>query len=333
MRIETTRSAATARLEHTAGFHGSGVHLLDQLMPLAAGALRRGEPVATAVAPATADTLVDRLGIGLASGARDDTGNGAGHRRIVPLSRLDATHGMSGQTVAARWALELRALTSAAGGPVTVLSEHMSALDGADGRFWTELDAALNVALADLPVRLTCFYPELPLHLEILDGARRNHPLLLADGQLHHNPAHCDPRTVLTDRPAPPPPLLGPPDVRMPFSAWQLHEVRSVVEQALLESGCGRERAEDVVLAVNEVATNAVEHGTPEAQLSLWTGGHGLLCEIDDGGTLHDPLPGLQAPHPAEPRGRGVWIARQLCDSLHVWADGRGTHVRMHATP
>lgn len=318
MRIETTRSANAVRLEHAACFHGSYSDLLDQLVPLAEAALARDEPLATALQPETERALADRIG------------GETGHRLWRPDTPDD---GPSGQTVAARWALELRALTSTTGRPVTVLSEHASALDGADGRFWTEFDAALNVALADLPVRITCFYPELPLYLEVVEGAQRNHPFLRADGELRHNPGHHDPRAVLAARPAAPPPLLGPPDVRLPFSAWQLHEVRSTVEQAL--DGCGyeRERVEDVVLAVNELATNAVEHGTPEAQLSLWAGPRGLLCEIDDGGTLRDPLPGLQAPHPAEPRGRGVWIARQLCDSLHVWTDGRGTHVRVLATP
>jgi anti-sigma regulatory factor (Ser/Thr protein kinase) len=325
MRIETTRSANAVRLEHAAAFHRSAANLLDQLVPLAEAALRRNEPVATALRPATEQALTQRIA----------------HSGAVRLWRPDrqdrsperSPDGASGQTVAARWALELRALTSATGRPVTVLNEHASELDGACGRFWTELDAALNVALAELPVRITCFYPELPLHLEIVDGAQHNHPFLLTDGQLRHNPGHHDPRSVLAVRPAAPPPLLGPPDVRLPFSAWQLHEVRRAVERALDDSGYERERLEDVVLAVNELATNAVEHGTPEAQLSLWTGPGGLLCEIDDGGTLRDPLPGLQAPHPGEPRGRGVWIARQLCDSLHVWTDRHGTHVRVHATP
>jgi anti-sigma regulatory factor (Ser/Thr protein kinase) len=323
MRIETTRSANAVRLEHAAGFHGSATALLDQLVPLAEQALKRDEPLVTALQPATERALADRLDDELAS-----------DERIVRLRPPDGDPaGASAQTLAARWALELRALSVAKGRPVTVLNEHTTALDGADGRFWTELDAALNVALADLPVRITCFYPELPLHLEIIDGARRNHPLLITDGELRHNPGHHDPRAVLTARPAARPPVLGPPDVRLSFSAWQLHEVRTTVERALSGHGYERERLEDIVLAVNELATNAVEHGTPEAQLSLWTGQHGLLCEVDDGGTLRDPLPGLQAPHPAEPRGRGVWIARQLCDSLHVWADGRGTHVRVHATP
>jgi len=323
MRIETTRSANAVRLEHTAAFHGSAGDLLDQLAPLVEQALERDEPLVIALQPATERALAERLDGRLAS-----------EDRLVRLRQPDdGPAGASAQTLAAGWALELRAMSIAKGRPVTVLNEHTAALDGADGRFWTELDAALNVALADLPVRITCFYPELPLHLEILDGARRNHPLLLTDGELRHNPGHHDPRAVLAARPAAPPPLLGPPDVRLSFSAWQLHDVRTSVERALSGHAYERERVEDIVLAVNELATNAVEHGTPEAQLSLWTGGHGLLCEIDDGGTLRDPLPGLQAPHPAEPRGRGVWIARQLCDSLHVWADGRGTHVRVHAAP
>ncbi|HYH31418.1 MAG TPA: ATP-binding protein, partial [Pseudonocardia sp.] len=311
MRIETTRSAGALRLEHAAGFHATAAHLRQLLAPLADAAVARGEPLAVALEPVTEEALAGRLG--------DDV-------RLARLTPAGEPDGASAQTTAARWALELRALAAASGTPVTVLTEHVRRLDGADGRFWTELDAALNVALADLPVRITCFYPELPLHLEILDGARHNHPLLLVDGQLHHNPRHRAPRDVLADHPAPAPPLLGPPDVRLSFSAWRLHEVRSTVERAMAGAGYEQERVEDVVLAVNEVATNAVEHGTPDAQLSLWTG-DGLLCEIDDGGTLRDPLPGLQAPHPSEPRGRGVWIARQLCDSLHVWADGRGTHV------
>jgi anti-sigma regulatory factor (Ser/Thr protein kinase) len=322
MRVETTRSAATVRLEHAAGFHASTHDLLDQLEPLAEAAIARGEPVVVALAPATERSLAARLA--------DRHGT---NTQLIPLSPADALTGVSAQTTANRWALELRALTTRTEEPLTVFTEHLSHLDGADGRFWTELDAALNIALADLPVRITCFYPQLPLHLEVLDGARYNHPLLLDDGHLHPNPRHRAPNDVLAERRVPAPPLLGPPDVRLPFSAWQLHDVRSVVQETLAQLGCTQERIEDIVLAVNEVATNAVEHGTPEAQLSLWTHGPGLLCEIDDGGTLRDPLPGLRAPHPSKPRGRGLWIARQLCDSLHIWSDECGTHVRMCAIP
>ena len=222
MRIETTRSAGTVRLEHAAAFHASPEHLLSQLVPLAEAARHRREPIAVALQPATEWALVRRLG---------------GDHDIVRLDQTVVPDVASGQTLAARRALELRALTTSEGSPVTVLTEHSPALDGADGGFWRELDAALNVALTDLPVRATCFFPELPLHLEILDGARCNHPLLLEGGKLRHNPEHRAPREVLTDRPAPTPVILRPPDLRLEFSAWQLHEVRAAVEATLRAAG------------------------------------------------------------------------------------------------
>ncbi len=315
--MKITRTDRRDPLTHAVAFHRSRADLLLQLAPLVTAGLERGEPVALAVQPSTVDALSDMFGS--ISG-------------LVQLATPEGSEGGSGQTLAARRARQLRELTAQAG-PVTVISEHWNRYDGVDGGFWTELDAAMNVALSDLPLEITCFFPEMPLHLAILDGARRNHPLLLVGGEQRRNPEHQRPREVLAELPAPAPVLLGPPDLRLAFGAWQLNEVRDAVESSLLAAGYARNRAEDVVLAVNEVATNAVEHGTSDAQISVWTAPDGFVFEVQDDGTLRDPLPGLRAPHPSEPRGRGVWIARQLCDSLHVWAGRTGTHVRMHAAP
>ena len=54
-----------------------------------------------------------------------------------------------------------------------------------------------------------------------------------------------------------------------------------------------------------------------------------LVCEVQDSGAIALPLIGLAPPHPSQARGRGTWIARQLCDSLHVWRAPDGTHVRL----
>jgi len=319
VRIETTRVAAPMRMRHAAAFCASPADLLAQVRPLVGDALHRGEVVALALRPATERALRDSLG---------DAGGAPG--RIVSLPSPAPADAHSGQTLAGRRARELRAVV-ADGGAAVVVVEHDGDLDGDDGGFWTELDAAVNIALADLPVDLTCFYPEFPLHLGVVEGARDNHPHLLVDGVLRHNPDHRPPREVLAARPAPAPPLLGAPDVQLRFRAWQLHDVRAAVETAAREAGLEADRIGDVVLAVNEVATNAVEHGTIEAGLQVWTGADGIVCEVHDGGRLLDPLPGLRPPHPGEARGRGVWIARQICDVLHVWADARGTHVRVRA--
>lgn len=318
MRINaTTRPVAPDRLQHAAGFHSSPVHLVRQLVSVTEAAVLRGEPVALALAPQTEQALREALG----------TPEGAALRTLSGIGDDG-----SGQTVALRRARELREITLTEG-PVTVLTEHRADLDGPDGSFWTELDAATNVALGGLPVRLTCFFPEMPLHLSVLDGARRNHALLLVDGELRHNPEHLGPHEVLADRPIGPPELLGAPDLRMRFRAWQLQEVRRAVRRTAEAAGFTDDRVDDVVLAVNEVATNAVEHGDVEGELCLWATSEGLSCEVHDAGALPEPLLGLVAPHPSDPRGRGLWIARQICDLLHVWTDPGGTHVRVRAAP
>lgn len=309
------------RLQHAVGFHASPEHLLRQLVPLVEAATARGEQVALAVAPHTDDALRHALG--------DD---GAALHVLATAGQ----HTGSGQTAAMARARELRELTARAG-RVTVLVEHRSELDGPDGSYWTELDAAVNVALAELPVGLICFYPEMPLHLSVLDGARCNHPQVLVDGELRHNPDHRRPREVLERHPVTSPLLLGAPDMQLEFQAWQLQDVRRAVRALATGAGFDDDRVDDVVLAVNEVATNAVEHGgTPGssgsgAELSVWVQPGALVCEVRDRGALADPLPGLLAPHPSDPRGRGLWIARQLCDLLHVWTDEGGTHVRIRA--
>ncbi len=322
VRVENTRTAQPMRMRHTAAFHTSQDDLLRQLVPMVAAGLESGGPVLLAARPATMEAL------------RATVGHPA---ELITLVGPESQDSGSGQTLAARRARQLRELTGG-GTAAVVISEHWNRYDGVDGRFWTELDAAMNVALSDLPVRLTCFFPEMPLHLDILEGARRNHPWLLNRGIPQANPQHRHPREVLAELPAPAPVVLGPPELRMVFGAWQLNAVREAVERALLTAGYGRDRAEDVVLAVNEVATNAVEHGTggrggAEALLYLWSAVDGFVVEVHDRGPLRDPLPGLRAPHPSEPRGRGVWIARQLCDSLHIWSSPTGTHVRMRAAP
>lgn len=328
MRVETTRTAGAVRLRHAVGFSASAADVVTLAAPSVAAARGRDEPVALAVRPATERALAAvpaTAGLPAALTGR----NGAG---TVSLSRSQGPD-HSGQTLAARWARELRTLTRGRAG-VTVIVEHDPDLDGLDGGFWTELDAALNVALADIPATLLCLYPQLPLHLEVADGARHNHPLVLVDGALRHNAAHRGAREVLTDRGGvPAPAVLGPPDHVMGFDTWQLVEVRDTVARAARAAGCDADRVADLVLAVNEVATNAVEHGNGDAHLAVWTapGTRELLCEVHDGGRLVDPLPGLHAPHPSDPRGRGLWIARQLCDLLHVWGDDAGTHVRIRA--
>ena len=93
-------------------------------------------------------------------------------------------------------------------------------------------------------------------------------------GALRQNPEYRDARDVLAGRGGvPAPAVLGPPDQRMRFDTWQLVDrARRGRHGGAAAAGCDRHRVEDLVLAVNEVATNAVEHGKGDAHLALWTG-------------------------------------------------------------
>jgi hypothetical protein len=90
----------------------------------------------------------------------------------------------------------------------------------------------------------------------------------------------------------------------------------------------------DLVLAANEVATNAFEHGAPPVVVRLHRGADGWLCVVSDHGPgLPDPYVGIDSPLPGNPvpGGHGLWLARQLCDFLTIAArhPGPGTTVRL----
>lgn len=44
-----------------------------------------------------------------------------------------------------------------------------------------------------------------------------------------------------------------------------------------------------------------------------------------------DALPGLRPPEPTGERGRGVFLARRLCDLVHLWTGPDGTRVRVES--
>ncbi len=313
--IVETRAASRTRLEHRAAFYKALPDLLDTVSSQARMAVDRGEPMALIVEPAAEHEVRTRFG-------------GAGGLFVLPPP-AGVVRG-SGQTVATQLARELRELTGLTG-RVNVIMQHEPRLDGTDGTYWAQLDAALNVALADIPVTMTCLFPSLDMLPDVDQSVRANHPLLIEAGLALTNLECLSPAEVVAA--AAPPPLLplGPAQQRLVFTPWQLHTVRTAVADVAQRVSLDQKRTEDLVIAVNEVATNAVEYGQGDAELLLWASLDGLICEVHNAGRLNDPLPGLQPPHPGDPRGRGIWIARQLCDLLHVWSDAAGTHVRIHA--
>jgi anti-sigma regulatory factor (Ser/Thr protein kinase) len=122
---------------------------------------------------------------------------------------------------------------------------------------------------------------------------------------------------------------VGDPAARV-FGAGELHEVRASVKVHAASAGLGPERAADLVLAVNEIATNSLMHGGGHGALRMWHERNDVICEVRDGGRITNPLADRTRPTRDVAGGRGLWVANELCDLVQVRAVPTGTVVRLH---
>ncbi|MEO3884722.1 ATP-binding protein [Nonomuraea sp. B5E05] len=118
-----------------------------------------------------------------------------------------------------------------------------------------------------------------------------------------------------------PPP--GAPVKRLRFRLPDLPQVRQFAEEEAREAGMAEDAVADFVIAINEIATNAVTHGGDQALLRTWAAGGDLVVEVHDKGTWKPgPLPGAVG-------GMGLWVARLLSAELTVHAGETGSSVVM----
>jgi serine/threonine-protein kinase RsbW len=123
------------------------------------------------------------------------------------------------------------------------------------------------------------------------------------------------------------------------YRAWsadprQLWLIRAEVHRWLVPLGFDEDTEHNIVLAVNEAATNAIEHAYPPAtavgtvELTLWTECDHLCIEVVDRGTWREP--------PTNDRGRGFGLVMMRClvAGLLVDHDAEGTCVLLrHPLP
>ncbi|MEO3748672.1 ATP-binding protein [Plantactinospora sp. B5E13] len=115
------------------------------------------------------------------------------------------------------------------------------------------------------------------------------------------------------------------------FVADQITAARQQVTRCLQAHGLLEgDRLDDFVTAINEAMTNAVRHGGGRGELRLWRDRQ-LVCEVTDRGSgLPAALPIPHArPQPSANGGMGLWLARQLADSMEVDSGLDGVRVRL----
>ena len=191
-------------------------------------------------------------------------------------------------------------------------------------------ESLLNRAFADAPgLSLLCAYDTKELDSSVIDHARRNHAFVVEHGDRRASDTYNGVPAVAAS-------LGGPLDelaaesVLLTFDDVPLNAVRALVSEHAARNGLDRDRADELVLAVDEAASNSVQHGEARRDLRIWTEGDVLICEVRDRGRIEDPLVGRTRPPTDREGGRGLWIANQLCDLVQVRSSAAGTVVRLH---
>ncbi len=112
------------------------------------------------------------------------------------------------------------------------------------------------------------------------------------------------------------------------FTAADLSRLRRCLDDVARLAGLAEPRRSEFVLAVHEVTGNAIQHGGGRGRARLWYADGALRCRVtDDGPGLTDAaIPAaLPAPDFGED-GRGLWLARELSDRLHI-TGGEGSAI------
>ena len=79
------------------------------------------------------------------------------------------------------------------------------------------------------------------------------------------------------------------------------------------------------MIAISEIAANAVRYGSPAARLLLRVAGGAAQAEVRDSGCWR-PAPGAASGN-GRSSGRGLALARLVCDEVGIRAGAGGTTV------
>ena len=302
---------------HEAMLYGSQTEFVDGTLDFIGQGLAAGEPMLVVLSRFKIDLLKENLGTEAGRVRFADMAKvGANPARIIPAWREFADECV------------------AAGRSFRGIGEPIWA-----GRSPDELvecqrhEALLNLAFAQTTdFRLLCPYDTESLDPSVLEEAHRSHPSIVQGASECESGIYRDLDEVAApfDWPLPEPTHVL---MELDVQPGNLASVRRAVITCATEAGLGRGKVEDLVVAVNEVATNALVHGGGWGRLRLWSQAPAFVCEVRDGGRIDDPMVGRMPPPEGDESGRGLWLASQLCDLVQVRTFPTGGVVRLHMRP
>lgn len=195
---------------------------------------------------------------------------------------------------------------------------------------WTCVEAACNVAFHGAPLTMLCPYDLTRLDPSIVAAARRTHPLIQRHAHIAANAEFTAPATYRSDvQRRPLEPALRSAQVRAFASQADLAELRAFVYAFARVRSVPETRSLDFATAVNEIATNTIENAVGTSTVQVWSVGSQVFCDVTSAGVIPAGFAALIPPSNRQLRGRGIWLAGQLCDLIAIREHDGATTVRL----
>lgn len=118
---------------------------------------------------------------------------------------------------------------------------------------------------------------------------------------------------------------------RRDVTVAELEELRQLVRGIGRDVGLSSQRAEEFTLAVNEAVTNAIQHATGRADVSIIRDdreGAVVVDVVDEGSGIPPEITNAR-PDPVAIGGRGLYLIHLLCDRVHIDSGPGGARVRL----
>jgi anti-sigma regulatory factor (Ser/Thr protein kinase) len=305
--------SGVGEFRHEALLYAGADEFVDRSLSFIRAGLAADEPVLVMVGAAKIDALRLRLDGDADSVHFADMGQvGANPARIIPAWRDFVSH----ESVPGR---SMRGI----GEPIWA------------GRSTAELvecqrhESLLNVAFADANFSLLCPYDTSALDAPVIEEACCSHPFIVQHGGARDSDGFrgVAASAVPFDDPLPEP-HVRPQELF--FASGPLDGLRRFVARQASDAGLSETRTKDLVLAVNEVATNSIRHGGGDGILRIWQDDRALISEVRDDGGIEQPMAGRERPVKGQLGGHGLWLVNQVCDLVQVRSFADGGAVRMH---
>jgi anti-sigma regulatory factor (Ser/Thr protein kinase) len=302
---------------HDALLYGSDADLLAAAVPFVVDGLDAGEVVLVHADEHIATLLSDALG---------------GDPRLT-LRHADDFYTHPARAVAGFHRFFQRGLAAGAAG-FRVLGEITVPADPVQLAEWARYEAAVTQVFAPYPIWGLCAFDTRTASPGLLAIAEQAHGHRISGAVRTANPAYVEPAEFLLSlRPVTAHDPLQETDPTLVIDdLTEVVSLRSRVRRAAAGSGCPPDAVDEYLLAVSEVATNALLHGRPPVRIRLWSRPRRLLSTVSDAGVgVRDPFAGYRAVGPQQVAhgGVGLNIARQCCDHLDLEVSSEGFTVRL----